>query len=241
MHPPTGAILSPPRCRRMRRDLTALSTLLAGYGLAAYMIVPLWWEHHALALGLTNTPMVTHTRSGIPGDPVNVALVGSKEQVIQAMVKAGWDEVDRTTMKSSAKIAKSVVLGKSYPTAPVSRLFLFGRAQDLAFEREVGHSARRRHHVRFWRSDQVIDGRPVWFGAVTFDTKAGFSHRTGQITHHIGPDIDSERDELMAGLNRRHLLAKIYQIRGIGPTRKGKNGGGDRYFTDGMVAVGVLK
>ncbi|HZU38981.1 MAG TPA: LssY C-terminal domain-containing protein [Gemmataceae bacterium] len=241
MQPPTTAILIPPRRRRLRHDLTALSTLLVGYGLASYMIVPLWWQHHAQALGLSNTPMVTHTRSGIPGDPVNVALVGSKQQVIQAMRKAGWDEVDRTTVRSSAKIAESVVLGKSYPTAPVSRLFLFGRAQDLAFQRQVGHSARRRHHVRFWRSDQVIDGRPVWFGAVTYDTKAGFSHRTGQITHHIGPDIDAERNELIAGLSRKHLFTRTYQIRGIGPTRNGKNGGGDRYFTDGMVTVGVLK
>jgi hypothetical protein len=28
----------------------------------------------------------------------------------------------------------------------------------------VGHSPRQRHHVRFWRWNQMEDGRPVWIG-----------------------------------------------------------------------------
>jgi hypothetical protein len=33
--------------------------------------------------------------------------------------------------------------------APVSTLYLFGRKEDLAFEKPVGGSPKERHHVRF--------------------------------------------------------------------------------------------
>jgi hypothetical protein len=74
------------------------------------------------------------------------------------------------------------------PDAPVSSLYLFGRKQDLAFEEDVGGSADRRHHVRWWRAEPLdAAGRPLWIGDATFDRDAGISHLTGQITHHIGP------------------------------------------------------
>ena len=33
-------------------------------------------------------------------------------------------------------------------------------------------------------------------GGATFDERVGLSHTTGQITHHIAPDVDTERDHL---------------------------------------------
>jgi hypothetical protein len=75
---------------------------------------------------------------------------------------------------------------------------------------------------------------------VTFDRSVGLSHRTGQITHHIGPDIDSERDGLMADLRRAGRLTELFQVTGVGATLLGRNGGGDRYDTDGELTVGVL-
>src|SRR5262249_26165876 len=127
------------------------------------------------------------------------------------------------------------------PEAPVSDLFLFGRRQDLAFEKDVGGSPRERNHVRFWKTNLQTDGdRSVWVGAATFDRGVGLSHTTGQITHHIAPDIDQERDQLVHDLEAAHRLTKLYFVTGVGPTVNGRNGGGDRYFTDGELAVGVL-
>ena len=37
------------------------------------------------------------------------------------------------------------------------------------------------------------------------------------------------------------MLASHYQAPGIGATAAGRNGGGDPYFTDGMVTIGVLR
>ena len=123
----------------------------------------------------------------------------------------------------------------------MSALLLFGRRQDLAFEKEVGTNAQQRNHVRFWRTElQSADGQPVWIGAATFDRGVGLSHTTGQITHHIAPDIDAERDALMHDLAVAGQLTAAYDVTGIGPTLDGRNGGGDRYFTDGELTVGVL-
>jgi hypothetical protein len=123
----------------------------------------------------------------------------------------------------------------------MSRLLFEGRAQDLAFEKPVGDSADRRHHVRFWLTDAAgDDGRPLWLGAASFDRGVGLSHETGAITHHIGPDIDAERDFLIGDLKAAGLLTSTSEIPGIGATRTGRNGGGDPYFTDGMAVIGVL-
>ena len=45
----------------------------------------------------------------------------------------------------------------------------------------------------------------------------------------------------MAGLDRAGWLADRYEWPGIGATRDGRNAEGDRYTTDGMITVGVLK
>jgi hypothetical protein len=34
---------------------------------------------------------------------------------------------------------------------------------------------------------------------------------------------------------------QIYQVGGVGPTVNGRNGEGDRYFTDGEITVGVIR
>ncbi|MGH7893801.1 MAG: LssY C-terminal domain-containing protein, partial [Candidatus Binatia bacterium] len=168
-------------------------------------------------------------------------LVGSEADVQRAFAVAGWHVPDPITLGSSLGIAGSVVLDRPDPDAPVSNLFLFGRRQDLAFELDVGGSARERNHVRFWRTQLRADGdRPVWVGSATFDRGAGLSHTTGQITHHIAADVDAERDTLMHHLGAAGQLTTVYYVTGVGPTLNGRNGGGDRYFTDGELAVGIL-
>jgi LssY C-terminus len=88
--------------------------------------------------------------------------------------------------------------------------------------------------------EKGTDGRPVWLGAVTYDRGVGLSHYTGQVTHHIGPDIDAERDLLMRDLRAAGMVDALFQISGIGPTLFGRNGGGDPYYTDGEIDVATL-
>jgi hypothetical protein len=67
--------------------------------------------------------MVTQTRQGIPGDPINVGLIGNEKEVLCAMNAAKWYPADPVTFRSSIEIAGSVLLDRPYPDAPVSNLF----------------------------------------------------------------------------------------------------------------------
>jgi hypothetical protein len=211
------------------------------YLVLVYLVLPTFWRHHEHLPAMATMPTMTRAPDGLPGDPLNVALIGSEADVQRAFAAAGWHPADPITLRSSLAIAGSVVLDRPDPEAPMSTLLLFGRHQDLSFEKDIGRSARERNHVRFWRTDVRAEGdRPVWVGAATFDRGVGFSHTTGQITHHIAPDIDVERDTLMRDLEAAGRITTLYDVTGIGPTLMGRNGGGDRYFTDGELAVGVL-
>jgi LssY C-terminus len=186
--------------------------------------------------------MTTVTAQGIPGGPLNIGLVGSRAEVVKAWRSPGWHPADAITLRTSLEIVGSVLLHRPYPDAPVSNLFYDDRHQDLAFEKPVGGSADQRHHVRLWLVlGEGVERRPVWLGSATFDRGVGISHYTGQITHRIGPDIDAERNLIIAELTRAGMLSAIYQVGGVGPTVSGRNGGGDRYFTDGEIAVGVIR
>ena len=155
---------------------------------------------------------------------------------------AGCDTADSVTFRTAIDLGERVLFSRPSPDAPMSRLLFDGRAQDLAFEKPVRDRADRRHHVRFWQTDTVgDDGRPLWLGAASFDRGVGLSHDTGAITHHIGPDIDAERDFLIGDLSATGLLASTSDMGGIGATKTGRNGGGDPYFTDGKAIIGVLK
>ncbi|MGH6760133.1 MAG: LssY C-terminal domain-containing protein [Phyllobacterium sp.] len=230
------------RRRKTRRVAIVVFAAVAAYLALAYFMLPLLWKHYDHQKALANHPMTTSTAQGIPGDPLNVGLVGAKEEVIRAVIAAGWFPADPITLKSSAEIAGSVLLERPYHDAPVSDLFYEGRKQDLAFEKPVGSSADQRHHVRLWKVlDTGEEDRPVWLGSASFDKGVGVSHYTGAITHHIAPDVDADRDLLIGNIETAGMLSEIYQVTGVGLTLFGRNGGGDPYFTDGELTIGVIR
>jgi hypothetical protein len=230
--------------RVLRRRVFALIVfLVTSYLMAAYLLAPRLWRryvrHHP---ALADLPGITRTASGVPADPLNVALTGTREEVLRIVLAAKWFPADPLTLRSSWKIARAAVLKHPYDDAPVSNLFLFGRKEDLAFEQPIGGNPRERHHVRFWKTERVdIDGRPVWIGAAIFDRRVGLSRTTGQITHITAPDVDTERDYLIGGLQRTGGLLETYVEDNFHTTLKGKNGGGDPWYTDGALHVGVIK
>ncbi len=229
------------RHSRLRIALVVLAVVLIAYGLIAYVVLPRVWFHYEHQKGLAGLSMVTRTAQDIPGDPINVGLVGTKGDVLCAMHAAAWYPADPITFRSSVEIVGSVVLDRPYRDAPVSNLFYQGRREDLAFEKPDGSSADRRQHVRFWevlkRGDE---GRTVWLGSATFDRGVGLSRDTGQVTHHIAPDIDAERDRLTDDLKAAKVVEARYEVSGIGPTLAGRNGEGDRYYTDGEIKISRL-
>lgn len=221
--------------------MLCVALIAGGIYLATHVVAPRLFTHYEYAPELTSLPKRTTDAHGHEGDPVNVVIVGSGDELRTAMHMAGWVIADSLTRGTKLAIARSVLFNRPDSAAPVSPLFLFGRQQDVAFEREVGSSARRRHHARFWLAAGVLHGgRAVWLGDATFDQRAGLSHRSLHPTHHIATDVDQERDTLMADLARAGQITLEFEATGTGPRVDAHNAEGDRFDTDGEMDVAVI-
>jgi hypothetical protein len=189
-------------------------------------------------------PMRTTTRSGIAGDPINIAFEGSRAQILAAFAGIGWVQADTLSAHNDSRLALDAVMHRPYPKAPVSRLYLFGRQEDFAMEHELG-SVARRDHARFWDTGRMDPAThlDLWIGDASRD--AGIEvlrrhHIPIGTTHHIDPNLDAERASIVQALQAEGLVVTVVMEPGIGPTTNGKNGGGDRFYTDGKVALVVL-
>ena len=226
------------------------------YGVAAYVILP-----RAIRLGLRilqrgRVPSYTITGDGLPGDPVNIALVGTLQQLRSAFAGIGWSEADRLGVATSWGMIRAFVLNSPYPTAPFSTLYLFGRGQDVGFQKAIDNSPRQRHHVRFWalsltraqdtwgsvrfwiNTDRPAeDERVIWIGAGTRDTGLSLTRLSYQITHATDSDTNAERDYIMAELTKDRMIevATIYRHGQLLPTERVNH-----YVTDGEVTLARL-
>lgn len=188
----------------------------------------------------TSMPLTTFNRYGNLGDPINMQICGTDGQIGAAFASAGWYRADEIDFITSARISIDSILGRAYSTAPVSNLYLYGRKEDLAFERP-GHNVRQRDHIRLWNTSRSgSDGRPIWIGSATKDVKVELSKTNHLPTHGIAPDLDDERDLVVSELAQTGFVIEDTTCPGFGKETHGFNGGGDPYFTDGQVAVLTL-
>ncbi len=181
-------------------------------------------------------PTLTHTKSGAAGDPINVLFIGSKDQIQHSFQQAGWLIPDPITTKSSEKIAIDSLANRSYPTAPVSNLYVFGRVQDLACEKPTS-DVQNRGHIRIWNTGLLIGGQSVWIGAATYDSGIELTSISHRPTHHIAPTVDLERNAVGADLAKTHLVKEELFAVLTPPIFFAHNGGGDYYASDGNILV----
>lgn len=181
-------------------------------------------------------PKVTHTKSGALGDPINLVFVGTQDQISHSFRQAGWLIPDPITAQTSARIAVDSLAHRSYPTAPVSPLYVFGRVQDLAFEKPTT-DVQNRGHIRLWKTSTLLGGQPVWVGAATYDSGIELSSTTHFPTHHIAPAVDLERNTVGSDLAKTGLVREEVDAAFTAPILSARNGGGDYYESDGDVLV----
>lgn len=183
----------------------------------------------------------TRTPDGLLGDPVNMAVDGSFDQLDAVMMSAGWYRAEEITARSTWLIVVSTLTGRSYPTAPVSTLMLFGRRHDVAYQQEVAGNPKQRHHVRFWHTPEgwmLPGGAQVdWLGAGTYDTAVGISWFTLQITHRIDENTDIERDFVVSSMTEAEPDAAVESLPNFTTGYHSRNGGGDRFITDGALPI----
>ena len=188
-------------------------------------------------------PTATDLSGHKPADPLNVVVIGSLESVLHAFVGSGWHLTEALNRGSSWRTFKAFLFGESYPTGPVSSLYVFGRKQDLALQ-QPRHSTKQRNHMRLWLTPLTFDGQPVWAGQISRDIGVRTtSHNWHLTTHKIAPDVDETRDYLVSDLILSQALARIGWVKGVGAVSADAprhNLTGDPYFTDGLRVVLVL-
>ncbi len=219
----------------MRRMIFwALSLLGILLVLLVALLACIRWYPYPFAF--STYPTLTHTKSGAAGDPINVLFIGSKDQIQHSFQQAGWLIPDPITTKSSERIAMDSLAHRSYPTAPVSNLYVFGRVQDLAFEKPTT-DVQNRGHIRIWNTGLLIDGQSVWIGAATYDSGIELTSVTHLPTHHIAPTVDLERNEVGTDLATTSLAKEELYAVLTPPIFFAHNGGGDYYESDGDILV----
>lgn len=219
----------------------SLTLLILFWFVVSYLLLPRLHQVFALIYVPDYFIGRTKTQDGVLGDPVNLAFDGDESDIHAALHQAGWVLAAPITIGSSWKIVVSSLLGRSYPKAPVSDLYLFGKPHDFAYQQEVAGSAKQRHHVRFWKvpNGWILPGghRADWLAAGTYDRSVGLSGLTFQVTHKIDEDTDLERDYIVNTLRYADPLVTVRVIEDFSTAYHHRNGGGDRVRTDGHLPV----
>lgn len=190
-----------------------------------------------------DVPCCASAASGAPGDPVNIAFVGDLPTLRSAMVGGGWDVTAEVDGASLRRMISAFIFGSRFRYAPVSPLFLFGREQDMAFQKARA-IIDERNHVRLWLAPVRHDGLPVWVGHVSRDAGIKLSGRLWPpTTHVIDPAVDEARFLVMQDIASTGLVSRFGMVAASDPVpfdRPSYNAEDDPYFTDGLRMVFFL-
>jgi hypothetical protein len=177
------------------------------------------------------------------GDPINLVVVGGLDDAFPAFARRGWRPTEHKWSGSVLKMMSSALSGERYPYAPVSDLYLFGRAQDLALQK-ARDNIHQRNHLRLWLSPMRWQGKQVWVGQISRDIGSRLTWHTSTFTtHKIDPDVDEARGALTQDMAYSQNLARIGYVKGVGAASRSaprENLTTDPYFTDGLRSVLVF-
>ena len=224
--PPSSAMTN--RARKVAAGSGAVDCLLIliAYGLLAYVVLPALWTHYEHQKGLADLPMVTRTAQGIPGDPINVGLVGDKQgralrHARRRLVSRRSDHAaNRRSRSSAACCSTGPIAMRRSATCIISDAARISRSKSRTDAAPI--TAIMCGSGRCW-SRARKSGRS---GSATPPSTSGVgvSHYTGAVTHHIDADIDAEREFLATDLEAAGM------VRGeiSGHRRRADDGGAQR-------------
>jgi LssY C-terminus len=191
---------------------------------------------------LSKIPRRVSDPNNKPGDMVNVLIVGTQDEMVQAFTTADWVKVDAKVGNTALNAVIDSLEKKDYLTMPMSTLFLFGRAQDYGFAHaEPVRVAMSRNHLRVWKSPYEVEGRPLWCVAATHDIGFERDQRNNGLTHKIDPAIDGEREYVNGTLSATGLVVQRDHVTPANPLTTAKTATGGEFHSDGRILVLVLK
>jgi LssY C-terminus len=176
------------------------------------------------------------------GDMVNFVLIGSQQQVETALDAANFHVADTDNKKAVLEAAMMTYENKDYLAMPMSTLYLFNRPQDFGYEQaEPIAMVASRHHFRLWKAPFTWNGQTVWVGAGTHDIGFAKDKRNGSVTHKIDPNVDGERENIGASLQKTDKTKSMAYYLPPNPVQDAKNATGDGYKSDGRILVVLLQ
>jgi len=182
----------------------------------------------------------TRTRSGKDADIVNVAFVGSAEQLEDAFAAAGWQQADANSKNAIYHEFTAFLTFSNYPNMPISRQYLDSRVQDFAWQKSFD-SYSKREHLRVWQEPQQVLGQPAWLGAYTRETSAALSVKYHKFIHHIDSDLDNGVTMLVRDLTLSGCVESVRFFPRPNVPEFSVNSTGDEMRTDGNLTVVHLK
>lgn len=177
------------------------------------------------------------------GDPLNIVLVGEATDVLNSLSRSGWSFTHRITLESIRRVVGAAISDVSYPVAPVSSLYAFGRKQDFALQR-ARKSISQRNHMRLWLAPFLHEGRQVWVGQVSRDIGIKLTLQSPSVTTHIiDPEVDLTREYLLHSLLAKGFVDRFGFVTGAFAATRAEpayNLTSDPYISDGLRLVVIL-
>lgn len=177
---------------------------------------------------------------GGKGDAVNLVFVGDDEDLITSFIRRGWKETAAQDKGSSWKMFKAFFFHTPYENAPMSKLYLFGRGQDMSFQKPR-KTIHQRNHLRLWMTPLRYLGKPVWIGTISRDIGIrGTLKSPFFMTHKIDSDVDEARDFVLQDLLYSEAVGSFGYVKGVGEytyEHPRKNFMDDTWYTDGLRIV----
>jgi hypothetical protein len=172
---------------------------------------------------------------GREGDMLNLVFVGQQEDLQKAFERAGWVKTD----KYKPIFVWHLLWHRTNDARlPMSRLFLFGRVQDYSYALpEPGAAGLRRHHIRIWKTDNTIDGTPVWAGSATHDIAVEIAKRGHLFSHRIDPAVDAERDFVGIDLTNTSAVRWQEYLHSSDPVFQALTASGETYHSDSRILL----
>lgn len=167
-------------------------------------------------------------------EPISlIALAPDEATFLRIFAKAGWYRADRPSFTTLWQAAFAVWFNRSYDTAPVTPAFWNNKPHDYGFQLEAqNESLRQRHHARFWKTGfRTTDGLLIFVGTASFDDGLKWG-----LTHRIDPNVDTERELLLADLQKTGLVSSAKTLQLVTPVL-GRNLTDDPFFTDGKAVL----
>jgi len=170
---------------------------------------------------------------GREGDMLNLIFAAKEDDLQEAFGQAGWVKVEKSTPQI---IWHLLWKRKHYTKLPMDKLYVFGRAQDYSYALPDPLSiVARRHHLRIWKTDRVVDGVPLWVGAATHDVAIEFVKRKFRLFHRIDPNVDAERDFIAMDLAKTSQLTREQFLQCSEPVFNAQTATGQTYYSDSRM------